>query len=596
MSRDSAGGTPEPAAQGFGVSPGIAIGTAVVLARQAGKVFRIRVRERDIKGELKRFQQAVEAGRNHLKQVKKKVVRDIGKSYGGIVDAQILILEDASFAKEIRERIERDRVNAEWALKQTMRRFVEAFSRIEDPYIRDRGHDVEDVHNLLQKQLEGSHHEDLSDLSEDTVLVASAISPSDTIVLKHPHVVGFCTDLGGKTSHTAIIANALEIPAVVGLHDFSTRVQDGQTIIVDGKEGAVHLDPPEEVLAEYRRRKEEHDRLQARYLETRDRPAVSVDGVTVTLRANIELPQDVDSALEFGAHGIGLYRSEFLFLERSPALPSEDDHYEVYRMLAERCHPHPAVIRSLDLGGEKYFHDVLDKGEANPVMGMRAIRFCLKRPDIFKSQLRGLLRATVHGEIHVMFPLISGVDELRRVRSVLDECRRELKAEGAEVGGDIPVGIMIEVPSAAAIADLLAREVDFFSIGTNDLIQYTLALDRGNDELGYLYEPLHPAVLRTLEFVIRSGREAGISVSLCGEMAAAPEHLPVLLGLGLEELSMNPLALPGVKRAIEAVDVGVAREVLQRALNMPSTRDIEALFRSELPSEPQGNHRAGAEG
>jgi len=596
MSRDSAGGTPEPAAQGFGVSPGIAIGTAVVLARQAGKVFRIRVRERDIKGELKRFQQAVEAGRNHLKQVKKKVVRDIGKSYGGIVDAQILILEDASFAKEIRERIERDRVNAEWALKQTMRRFVEAFSRIEDPYIRDRGHDVEDVHNLLQKQLEGSHHEDLSDLSEDTVLVASAISPSDTIVLKHPHVVGFCTDLGGKTSHTAIIANALEIPAVVGLHDFSTRVQDGQTIIVDGKEGAVHLDPPEEVLAEYRRRKEEHGRLQARYLETRDRPAVSVDGVTVTLRANIELPQDVDSALEFGAHGIGLYRSEFLFLERSPALPSEDDHYEVYRMLAERCHPHPAVIRSLDLGGEKYFHDVLDKGEANPVMGMRAIRFCLKRPDIFKSQLRGLLRATVHGEIHVMFPLISGVDELRRVRSVLDECRRELKAEGAEVGGDIPVGIMIEVPSAAAIADLLAREVDFFSIGTNDLIQYTLALDRGNDELGYLYEPLHPAVLRTLEFVIRSGREAGISVSLCGEMAAAPEHLPVLLGLGLQELSMNPLALPGVKRAIEAVDVSVAREVLQRALNMPSTRDIEALIRSELLSEPQGNHRAGAEG
>jgi len=577
-----ADGTDARRFSGFGVSPGIAIGLAVVLDNRADKVVRVALKRERVADELERFDRAVAAARADLQQVKDRVAREIGATYAGVIDAQILMVDDASFAGETRERIRSDRANAEWALAQTARRFEEAFSSIADPYIRERAHDVEDVHNRLQKLLAGGAEPDLGDLEEDAIIVAPSISPSDTILLKHPHVIGFCTDLGGRTSHTAIIANALEIPAVVGLHDFTPRVKDGQLLILDGGEGTVWIDPPSEVVEEYRARRLAYAALQAEYAAIRDLAALTADGVRVRLRANIELPDDIDSAVRFGAEGVGLYRSEFLFLERSPALPTEEDHYRIYKMLAERCRPEPAVIRTLDLGGEKYFHDVLDRGEANPVMGMRAVRFCLKRPDIFKAQLRGLLRASVHGEIHVMFPLISGFDELRRVRAVLDECRAELDAEGIPQAPAIKVGIMIEVPSAAAIADLLAREVDFFSVGTNDLIQYCLALDRGNDQLGYLYEPLHPAILRTLDFVLRAGSDAGIRVALCGEMAAEPRYLPVLLGLGFRDLSMNPQAIPAVKRALAGIDSSHARDVMRRALAISSTEEIGALLRGEF--------------
>jgi phosphotransferase system enzyme I (PtsI) len=568
--------------QGIGASLGIAIGPAVVLETRTEKIFRVPLAASEVDRELERFDRAVARARRELQDMKHRVSAEIGKSYAGIFDAQGLILEDAAFSGESRRRIQTDRVNAEWALQRTARRFLQAFSSIDDPHIRDRGHDIEDVHNRLQQQLAGTDHRDLADLSEDSIVVAPAISPSDTILLKHPHVIGFCTDAGGRTSHTAIIANALEIPAVVGLHDFSHRVQNDQLLVLDGEMGVVFVDPPPEVLEEYERRRDAKAKQRARYLERPDRPALTADGVQIAVRANIELPEDIDTALRMRSEGVGLYRSEFLFLECSPELPSEDRHYEVYRMLAERCQPHGAVIRTLDLGGEKYFHDVLDRGETNPVMGIRAVRFCLKRPDIFKTQLRGLLRASAHGPIRVMFPLISGVAELRQVRAVLDECREELRAEGAAMAEKLDVGIMIEVPSAAAIADHLAREVDFFSIGTNDLIQYCLALDRGNDELAYLYEPFHPAVLRTLDFVIRSGAAAGIPVSLCGEMAAEPAYLPVLLGLGLVELSMNPASIPLVKEALERVDVGQAREVVRQALSLPTAAEITALVRREL--------------
>jgi phosphotransferase system enzyme I (PtsI) len=402
------------------------------------------------------------------------------------------------------------------------------------------------------------------------------------VQLHREHLIGFCTDLGGRTSHTAIIANALEIPAVVGLHNIRANVETGQTVVVDGNRGVVYIDPPEELLEEYRGQRADYSRQQAEWLEVRDRLAVTEDGQRISLRANVELLEDLSSAARYGAEGVGLYRSEFLFLERSPSVPSEEDHYRTYRTIAERTEPHGAVIRTLDLGGEKYFHDVLAKDETNPVMGMRAVRFCLSRPDIFKPQIRGLMRASAHGDIKVMFPLISGVDELRNVLCVWDECRAELESEGAPVADDIPLGIMIEVPSAAAVADLLAREVDFFSVGTNDLIQYCLALDRGNEQLGYLYEPLHPAILRTLDFVVRSARHAGIGVALCGEMAAEPRYLPVLLGLGFDDLSMNPVAIPAAKRTVSRVHVGRARKVVQQALGLASTRDIAALVEGEL--------------
>jgi phosphotransferase system enzyme I (PtsI) len=570
--------------EGFGVSPGIAIGEALVLESRIGQVLQMRLAQDELDHEVKRFDLAVRTARLQLRQVKDKVSREIGPSYAGVFDAQTLMLKDRAFSGEIRKLIREHRLNADWALQKTAQKFRQAFSQIEDPLIRERGHDIEDLQRRLQGILAGSgQQEDRPELNRDTIVVAHSISPSDTVQLHREHLIGFCTDLGGRTSHTAIIANALEIPAVVGLHDISRNVQSGQMVVVDGNRGVVYIDPPEELLEEYRAQRADYSRQQAEWLQVRDRLAVTTDGERVSLRANVELPEDLSSAARYGAEGVGLYRSEFLFLECSPSVPTEEDHYRTYRAIAEQTQPHGAVIRTLDLGGEKYFHDVLARDEANPVMGMRAVRFCLSRPDIFKAQLRGLLRASAHGDIQVMFPLISGVDELRRVLAVWNECRGELESEGAPMAENIPLGIMIEVPSAAAVADLLAREVDFFSVGTNDLIQYCLALDRGNEKLAYLYEPLHPAVLRTLDFVVRSAQAAGIGVSLCGEMAAEPRYLPVLLGLGFRDLSMNPVAIPAAKRMVSAVDAGRAREVVQKALNMPSTRDIAALVEELTP-------------
>jgi phosphotransferase system enzyme I (PtsI) len=568
--------------EGFGVSPGIAIGEALVLENRVDKVFRAPLGEHEVERELKRFEKALRTARYQLRQVKDRVASEIGTSYAGVFDAQMLILKDRAFSGEIRNLIRKEHLNVDWAVKRTYHKFREAFAQIEDPLIRERGHDIEDVHNRLQEILAGGEEEKDLRLSRDTIVVAHSISPSDTVKLHRERLIGFCTDMGGRTSHTAIIANALEIPAVVGLHDISRKVQTGQVIVVDGVQGVVYVSPPEEVLEKYRLHRAEYQRQQAEWQEVRDRPAISADGVRVAVRANVELPEDLSSARRYGAEGVGLYRSEFLFLERSPDLPSEEDHYRTYKHIAERTAPQTAIIRTLDLGGEKYFHDVLDKDEANPVMGMRAIRFCLKRPDIFKAQLRGLLRASAHGNIKVMFPLISGVDELRQVRAVLDECRDELTAEGAPMAEKIDVGIMVEVPSAAAVADLLAREVDFFSVGTNDLIQYCLALDRGNEQLAYLYEPLHPAILRTLDFVVRAAKATGISVSLCGEVAAQPTYLPVLLGLGFEDLSMNPASIPTVKRMVGKVRVDHARQVVHQALAMASTREIAELVTQEL--------------
>ncbi|MEE9127547.1 MAG: phosphoenolpyruvate--protein phosphotransferase, partial [Planctomycetota bacterium] len=441
--------------EGFGVSPGIAIGEALVLESKVGPVLQIRLSPEEVELEVRRFDMALRTARLQLRQVKEKVAKEIGSSYAGVFDAQTLMLKDRSFSGKIRKLIREHRLNADWALQKTAQKFRQAFSQIEDPLIRERGHDIEDLQRRLQGILAGSVQEERTELSRDTIVVAHSISPSDTVQLHREHLIGFCTDMGGRTSHTAIIANALEIPAVVGLHNIRANVETGQTVVVDGNRGVVYIDPPAELLEEYRGQRADYSRQQAEWLEVRDRLAVTEDGQRISLRANVELLEDLSSAARYGAEGVGLYRSEFLFLERSPSVPTEEDHYRTYRTIAERTDPHGAVIRTLDLGGEKYFHDVLAKDETTPVMGMRAVRFCLSRPDIFKAQIRGLMRASVHGDIKVMFPLISGVDELRNVLAVWDECREELESEGIPVAGDIPLGIMIEVPSAAGVADLL---------------------------------------------------------------------------------------------------------------------------------------------
>jgi phosphotransferase system enzyme I (PtsI) len=406
------------------------------------------------------------------------------------------------------------------------------------------------------------------------------------MVLARQGIVGLATDMGGRTSHTAILAQALSLPAVVGLHDLSLNVRSGDLVAIDGEAGTVDVAPREDEVHRVKARGEAWKAREAAMFADRELPAVTKDGVEITLRANVEFPQEVAAAVRYGARGIGLYRSEFLFLSHAPEFPSEEEHFRTYLELAEKVAPHPAVIRTLDLGGEKYFHEVLDRQETNPVLGLRAVRFCLTRPDIFRPQLRGLLRAATRADVRIMIPLVTTVAEVRQVKKILVEEAALLTAKGIDCRADVPVGIMVEVPAAAATADLLAKEAAFFSLGTNDLIQYALAVDRGNESVAYLYQPLHPAVLRMLRFVVQAGRAGGLTVSICGEMAADLSLSEMLVGLGFRELSVQPRAIAALRETIRRLDAERAEGVAAAALDegAPQGNDRETGLYDGLPS------------
>jgi phosphotransferase system enzyme I (PtsI) len=564
------------------VSPGIAIGSVLILENPSTSVFRVRVAEDRVDREITRLRRALARCKRQILMARERALQEAGEATARVFDAHLLILEDPSLICETSDIIRGERVNAEWAVREIVARYVRVIAGLGDPNLRQRWSDVEDVHARIQQALSGQKRHDLSELEEDVVVVSRDLSPSDLVLLNRRHVRGLAIEEGGRTSHTAIIASALRVPAVVGVGGLAGAARTGDPIVLDGQSGTVRLHPSEGLLREYRDTADRARRREEELLAERDLPAITPDGVAVSLMANLELPDEAATAARFGAQGVGLYRSEFLFLHLAPDLPTEEDHRKTCRAIADRLAPHEVVVRTLDLGGEKYFHRMLEREEIHPGMGLRGLRFSLRRRDIFRVQLRGFLRAAAEGGLSLMFPMVSDLDELRQAKAFLEETRRRLREEGAEVPDRVRLGAMIEVPAAAVVADLLAREVDFFSIGTNDLIQYSLAIDRGNPSVAHLYRPLHPAILRLVQGILDAARSAGIRVALCGEMASDPLCAALLVGMGLTELSLRPAAIPEVKHLIRSLQVSEARRLAREALALPDAGQVERLLLDRL--------------
>ena len=568
--------------KGMGVSSGIAIGRAVCIETRGPDIFRLHVPEDMVENEIARLHEGARHARSELKRIRAKAEEDLGNDLAAIFDAHVLLISDTNFLGRVEERIRTHQVNAEWAVHKTAEELDDRFAHMDDLYLRERSEDLSDVSRHLLRSLQGIAHHDLSDLPEDIVIVADDLTPSDAIRLGRERVIGFAIESGGRTSHTTIIARSLNIPAVAGLIGVMGLLRDEAPIIVDGETGTVILHPDAEVLDQYRARKAELEQRGQDMLATRELKAVTRDGVEVRLMANIDLPEEVEEVAVYGADGVGLYRSEFLYIEKSPHMPTEEEHLEIYRRLVERAAPHPAIIRTYDLGGRKLAREMMATEEENPVLGLRGIRLTLARTEVFRSQIRALFRAGLYGDLWIMLPLVSTVDEVRQFRTLADETMAEMEREGVPFRRDVRLGVMIEVPGAALIADILAREVDFFSIGTNDLIQYSLAVDRNNEHVASLYQPLHPAILRMLRFVIDSARAAGIEVSLCGEMAADPRFALLLVGLGLRRLSMSPRQIPEVKAWLRETTISSLTEMVDGCMEHGTAADVQKHLDSFL--------------
>ena len=571
---------------GIGASPGIVIGRAYLLDRRKVVVAGQRIEEVSVKDEVARFRKAVEISKSQLEDLKKRFARGLGKSHRYIIDTLVMLLEDKMLIDKTVKLIRESQVNAEGALKDTITSIGQKFDKIEDEYLRERKHDIEQIGERILRNLVGHRQESLTDIEGEAIVIAHDLAPTDTLQMRKDKILAFATDAGSRTSHTAILARSLGIPAAVGLDTITDVVKTGDVVIVDGIHGVVIVDPGEETFLEYLKRQRRFKYFEQELEKLRTLPAETLDGHQVYLHGNIELPEEVASVAEHGGTGIGLYRTEFLFMNR-PTLPSEDEHYHAYRHVAAQAAPHEVVIRTLDVGGDKIALSQTIDGEANPALGLRAIRFTLQKPDIFKAQLRGLLRAAAQGNIKILFPMISSLPELRETKKILAEVKEELRSDGVTFQEHVEIGIMIEVPAAAMIADLLAAEVDFFSVGTNDLIQYTLAIDRQNEHVAYMYEPLDPAVLRLLQMVSKAAQQGNITLSMCGEMAGDPLYAAILLGLGFQHLSMNVASIPWVKRVIRSVRMDDANElvslVMQESTAEGARKTAESFMQKRFP-------------
>ncbi|MFQ5735738.1 MAG: phosphoenolpyruvate--protein phosphotransferase [Thermodesulfobacteriota bacterium] len=570
--------------KGIGVSSGIVIGKAYIMERgviEPSQYCYLDISETE--KEIDRFNRAIKASRDQLLRIKKQMEADgKGKEHIRIIDAHLMILKDNMLINDTIKVIRDERVNAEWAIKSVLKDIKEYFDKMDDLYLRERSMDIEHIVNRVLLNLMGRTHESVADIKTPSIVIAHDLTPADTAQMVKGTVLGFLTDVGGRTSHTAIMARSLEIPAVVGLEDITRKAEMNDTIIVDGTTGTVIISPSESVIDVYRKRRERYENYGKALFHYKNLPSETVDGRQLRLMGNMEIVEEIGPLLEHGAEGIGLYRTEFLYLNRKD-LPTEEEHLKAYRQVVKRMAPEPVIIRTLDIGGDKVLAQMDKTEEINPALGLRAIRFCLKNVDIFKTQLRGILRSSAYGKIKVMFPMISGIEEIRRAKALLEEAKDELRAEGKTFDDKIEVGVMIEVPSAAIIADLIVKEVDFISIGTNDLLQYSLAIDRVNEHVAYLYEPFHPAVLRIIKTVADAANKAGVSVAVCGEMAGEPEYALILLGFGIRSLSMNAFSILRVKRLMRSVSYAEAKKICKTIVGFATAKEVETYITQKLP-------------
>ncbi len=567
--------------QGVGVSPGIVIGRARLVERSRVKIFyQYLIRDGQLAQEEDRFRQALRATEQQLERLKERIPEQL-KEHAFILDSLLMILKDSMLSDATLDRIRREKINAEWALKKSLEEIRLLFSQIEDDYISQRIADVEDVSERILRNLAGKTDESLGEIDERVVIVARDLSPTDITELNTSKVMGFVTEVGGRTSHAAIMAQALQIPVVVGLETATALIQNGDLLIVEGSAGRVIVNPEDEAIIRYQEKQLQHEAFRSNIARTSHLPAETLDGHRIAVRANIEFLEEVVAAKDLGAEGVGLYRTEFLYL-RSQEAPPEQALFDDYREVVELMNPEPVTIRTLDLGGDKLLADSEMAGETNPALGLRSIRICLRRPEILKTQLRAILRAGRHGRVRILLPMISGLEEVLAAREILAEVKQELKREGVAHDPEVPLGIMIEVPSAVAMADRLAKHADFFSIGTNDLIQYALAVDRINKQVAYLYEPYHPAILRMIQQVATAARSAKIGVSLCGEMAGDPLCVPVLVAMGIQELSMNPGAVPLIKKVVQVLALEDMRGILQAVMAQDTPSGVRTHLRARM--------------
>ncbi|MFQ6870774.1 MAG: phosphoenolpyruvate--protein phosphotransferase [Romboutsia timonensis] len=559
--------------KGTGASPGIALGKALVIEHSELVIEKKTIE--NIDEEIQKLESAVKVSKEELTKVKEKALAELGEHEAEIFEAHLLVLEDPELIGSAISKIRDEKVNADYALNEIKEMFVAMFESMDNEYMRERAADIKDVTNRVLRHILGIKVVDLAGLDEEVVLIAHDLTPSDTATMNKNMVLGFLTDIGGRTSHTAIMARTLEIAAVVGLNDITKKVKDGDYTVFNGDTGEVIVNPDEETKAKYTSLKEEFEEYRKSLELLKGQASITTDGRHVELAGNIGSPNDVEGLIKNDAEGVGLYRTEFLYMDKEDSFPTEEEQYEAYKAVLEGMNNKPIVIRTLDIGGDKELPYFEMEAEMNPFLGYRAIRLCLDRKDIFKTQLRALYRASVHGKLRIMFPMISSLEELLDAKEVIKEVLKELDAENIAYSNDVEVGMMIEIPSAAVISDVLAKHVDFFSIGTNDLIQYTCAVDRMNQKISHLYNQFNPAVLRLIKMVIDNAHKEGKWVGMCGESAGDQRMIPILLGFGLDEFSMSPISILPARKLITSLSYADMQKFADEVLAMGTAKEIK---------------------